>query len=113
MGYLLVLVRLIFVPDTLCSIIIYIIIQGLLDNFEFYNRSNNYSILGGSLGRICRICRDASRGLATFNVDAITDKYVDLLDLKAREIEQVGDAECYSDCSGLTLHKILYITLTA
>ena len=33
--------------------------------------------------------RDASRGLATFSVEAITDEYDDLLDLKASEIEQV------------------------
>ena len=33
--------------------------------------------------------RDASRGLATFNVNAITDEYDDLSDLKPSEIEQV------------------------
>ena len=33
--------------------------------------------------------RDASRGLATFNVDAITDEYDDLSDLKNSELEQV------------------------
>ena len=33
--------------------------------------------------------RDASRGLATFSVDAITDEYDDLSDLKASELEQV------------------------
>jgi len=37
--------------------------------------------------------RDASRGLATFSVDAITDEYDDLLDLKASEIEQVREWE--------------------
>ena len=36
--------------------------------------------------------RDASRGLATFSVEAITDEYDDLLDLKASEIEQVCSA---------------------
>ena len=33
--------------------------------------------------------RDASRGLATFNVDAVSDEYDDLSDLKASELEQV------------------------
>ena len=33
--------------------------------------------------------RDASRGLATFNVDAINDEYDDLSDLKNSELEQV------------------------
>ena len=33
--------------------------------------------------------RDASRGLATFNVSAINDEYDDLSDLKPSEIEQV------------------------
>lgn len=37
--------------------------------------------------------RDASRGLATFSVEAITDEYDDLLDLKASEIEQVREWE--------------------
>ena len=57
--------------------------------FEIHNRSNNYSILGGPYAGFAG--RDASRGLATFSVDAITDEYDDLLDLKASEIEQVCD----------------------
>jgi hypothetical protein len=40
--------------------------------------------------------RDASRGLATFSVEAITDEYDDLLDLKASEIEQVRTNLFYS-----------------
>ena len=35
--------------------------------------------------------RDASRGLATFNVDAINDEYDDLSDLKNSELEQVNN----------------------
>merc|ERR1711902_64204 len=38
--------------------------------------------------------RDASRGLATFSVDAITDEYDDLLDLKPGE-----EPTFYSDAS--------------
>jgi membrane-associated progesterone receptor component len=37
--------------------------------------------------------RDASRGLATFNVDAMADEYDDLSDLKSSEIEQVREWE--------------------
>jgi membrane-associated progesterone receptor component len=37
--------------------------------------------------------RDASRGLATFNVDAINDEYDDLSDLKNSELEQVREWE--------------------
>merc|ERR1711994_1086210 len=37
--------------------------------------------------------RDASRGLATFNVNAITDEYDDLSDLKTSDIEQVREWE--------------------
>merc|ERR1719420_749466 len=37
--------------------------------------------------------RDASRGLATFSVDAIHDEYDDLSDLKASELEQVRERE--------------------
>jgi len=37
--------------------------------------------------------RDASRGLATFRVDTISDEYDDLSDLKPSEIEQVKEWE--------------------
>merc|ERR1712183_840439 len=51
---------------------------------RFYGPGGPYSGFSG---------RDASRGLATFSVDAITDEYDDLLDLKASEIEQVREWE--------------------
>ena len=51
------------------------------------------SILGGPYAGFAG--RDASRGLATFSVEAITDEYDDLLDLKASEIEQV--------CAGISI----------
>lgn len=47
---------------------------------RFYGPGGPYSGFAG---------RDASRGLATFSVDAITDEYDDLSDLKPSELEQV------------------------
>jgi len=47
---------------------------------KFYGPGGPYSGFSG---------RDASRGLATFNVDAVSDEYDDLSDLKASELEQV------------------------
>ena len=42
--------------------------------------------------------RDASRGLATFNVDAINDEYDDLSDLKNSELEQVNNnVSCHNN----------------
>ena len=37
--------------------------------------------------------RDASRGLATFSVETVTDEYDDLSDLKPNEMEQVQEWE--------------------
>ena len=37
--------------------------------------------------------RDASRGLATFSVETVTDEYDDLSDLKPSEMEQVQEWE--------------------
>merc|ERR1711936_1330031 len=51
---------------------------------RFYGPGGPYSGFSG---------RDASRGLATFNVNAITDEYDDLSDLKPSEIEQVREWE--------------------
>lgn len=51
---------------------------------RFYGPGGPYSGFAG---------RDASRGLATFNVSAINDEYDDLSDLKPSEIEQVREWE--------------------
>jgi len=51
---------------------------------KFYGPGGPYSGFSG---------RDASRGLATFNVDAVSDEYDDLSDLKASELEQVREWE--------------------
>merc|ERR1712170_72174 len=51
---------------------------------RFYGPGGPYSGFAG---------RDASRGLATFSVEPVTDEYDDLLDLKASEIEQVREWE--------------------
>merc|ERR1712122_192133 len=51
---------------------------------RFYGPGGPYSGFAG---------RDASRGLATFNVDAINDEYDDLSDLKNSELEQVREWE--------------------
>jgi len=51
---------------------------------KFYGPGGPYAGFAG---------RDASRGLATFSVDAITDEYDDLSDLKASELEQVREWE--------------------
>ena len=37
--------------------------------------------------------RDASRGLATFSVDPVSDEYDDLSDLKPGEMEQIQEWE--------------------
>ena len=51
----------------------------------------NTSALGGPYSGFAG--RDASRGLATFSVDPVSDDYDDLSDLKPSEMEQVQEWE--------------------
>jgi len=51
---------------------------------RFYGPGGPYSGFAG---------RDASRGLATFSVDPVSDEYDDLSDLKPSELEQVKEWE--------------------
>ena len=58
----------------------YIFIQGK----RFYGPGGPYSGFAG---------RDASRGLATFSVEPVSEEYDDLSDLKPNELEQVKEWE--------------------
>ena len=69
-------------------------------NIRFSRNANNYFVLyiyftyhfsGGPYSGFAG--RDASRGLATFSVEPVSDDYDDLSDLKPSEMEQVQEWE--------------------